>query len=311
MATNDPNKRAYTAGRFAMDLNKQFAGWISSIEGGHATSDVVVEKLGADMIQHKHLAGVKYEDISVSCGTAMSKAFYEWIQASLDLKHTRNDGAVITADYSQKEVSRLTFFQALITEVGFPALDAASKDAAKMTVKFAPEHTRMSTQPSGAVQAPIGKGEQKKWLPSNFRLKIDGLDNACTRVNKIEALTIKQKVIENPCGELRDSEKIPASIEYPNLVVTFDESHADDVYKWHEDFVINGNNGQDKEKGGTLEYLSANLKDVLFTLTFSGLGIFKVTPDKVEAGSENPRRLKAEMYCEQITFKPGSGAVFA
>jgi hypothetical protein len=32
--------------------------------------------------------------------------------------------------------------QALITQIGLPALDAASKDAAKMTVKFAPEYTR-------------------------------------------------------------------------------------------------------------------------------------------------------------------------
>ena len=26
----------------------------------------------------KHLAGVKYEDITVNCGTGMSKGFYEW-----------------------------------------------------------------------------------------------------------------------------------------------------------------------------------------------------------------------------------------
>jgi len=309
MATN--NDWGYTAGRFAMDLGGKFAGWISSIEGGHATSDVVVEKLGADMIQHKHLAGVKYEDISVSCGTSMSKAFYSWIDASLSRKHARNDGAIITADYDQKEVSRLTFWHALITEVGFPALDAASKDAAKMTIKFSPERTRATQSKGGAASAPIGKGEQKKWLPSNFRLKIDGLDKGCAKVNKIEALTIKQKVVEDPCGQQRDYQKVPASIEYPNLVVTLSEAYAEEFYKWHEEFVINGDNGQDKEKGGTLEYMSANMKDVLFTLTFSGLGIFKLTPEKVEAGSENIRRVKAEMYCEQITFKEGSGAVFA
>ena len=309
MASN--NQRGYTAGRFAMDLGGQFAGWISSIEGGHATSDVVVEKVGADMIQHKHLAGVKYDDISVSCGTAMSKAFYSWIQASLDRKHMRNDGAIITADYDQKEVGRMDFFHALVTEVGFPALDAASKDAAKMTVKFTPEYTRVKAKTGGAVQAPLGKGEQKKWLPSNFRLKIDGLDNATPRVNKIEALTIKQKVVEDPVGEQRDYQKVPASIEYPNLVITCAESHADQLYDWHEDFVIKGNNSEDKEKGGTLEYMSANMKDVLFTLTFHGLGIFKLTPEKVEAGSENVRRVKAELYCHQLTFAPGSGAVFA
>ena len=310
MAQKDEG-RVYTAGRFAMDLGGQFAGWISSIEGGHATSDVVVDKLGADMIQHKHLAGVKYEDISVSCGTSMSKAFYSWIQASLDHNYQRKDGAIITADYKQNEVSRLNFFHALITEIGFPALDAASKDAAKMTIKFTPEYTRTQCKTGGAAQAPIGKGEQKKWLPSNFRLKIDGLDMACSKINKIEALTIKQKVVEDPCGHVRDYQKVPASLEYPNLVFTCAESHADDLYKWHEDFVIAGNNGQDKEKGGTLEFLTANLKDVLFTLTFNGLGIFKLTPEKVEAGTDNIRRVKAEMYCEQITFKEGSGAVFA
>jgi hypothetical protein len=40
-------------------------GWISSVEGGHATADVVNEKVGPDHIVHKHIAGVKYEDITV------------------------------------------------------------------------------------------------------------------------------------------------------------------------------------------------------------------------------------------------------
>ena len=43
---------------------------------------------------------------------------------------------------------------------------------------------------------------------------------------------------------------------------------------------------------------------MLLTLNFAGLGIFKLTPEKVEAGSENIRRIKAEMYCESIEFKP-------
>ena len=107
---------------------------------------------------------------------------------------------------------------------------------------------------------------------------------------------------ENAVGEMRDYEKEPASIEFPNLVITFPESHADEFYKWHEDFVIKGNNGQDKEKGGSLEYLTPNLTDTLFTLTFHNLGVFKLTPEKVEAGNEQIRRLKAEMYCEKIDF---------
>ena len=77
------------------------------------------------------------------------------------------------------------------------------------------------------MQAPVGKGEQKKWLPSNFRLKIDGLDNACPQVNKIEAITIKQKVVEDPGRRAARLPEGAGELEYPNLVITFAESHAD------------------------------------------------------------------------------------
>jgi len=305
--------RGYMAGKFGLEIGKSTAGWVQSCEGGHATSDVVVEKVGSDCYQHKHLAGVKYEDITVNCATGMSKGLYDWIKASFDNKHMRNDGAIHSCDYDHNIVSTLNFHQALITEIGFPALDAASKDAAKMSIKFSPEWTEWK-KGSGKVDPSkyaLGKGEQKKWLPANFRLVIAGLEEGCKKVNKIEALTLKQKVVENPVGELRTYEKEPANLEVPNLVITLAESHADAFYQWHHDFVIKGDNGQDKEKGGTLEYLTPDLKTTLFTLTFHQLGIFKLTPEKVEAGSENIRRLKAEMYCEKIDFAYAGGSTWS
>jgi phage tail-like protein len=297
------DKRGYVAGKYGIELDGIMAGWVQSVEGGHATSDVVNEKIGPDHIIHKHIAGVKYEDITVNCGTGMSKGFYEWVKASFDHNYQRKGGAVITADYNFKEHSRLTWYNGLVSEIGFPALDAASKDAAKMTIKVKPEFTRVATTsggPSVSGKYAINPNVQKKWLPANFRLKIDGLD--CTRVNKIEAIVVKQKIIDNAVGELRDYEAEPAHLEIPNLVVTLAESHSKEFYDWHEDFVIKGNNGDDKEKGGTLEYLTPNLQEILFTLTFKHLGVFKLTPEKVEAGSENIRRVKAEMYCEDIAF---------
>lgn len=300
------DKRGYVAGKFGVELDGIMAGWVQSAEGGHATSDVVAEKLGPDHIVRKHIAGVKYEDITVNCGTGMSKGFYQWIKDSFDHKYSRKNGAVVAANYNHQEISRLTFSNALITEVGFPALDASSKDAAKMSIKWKPEYTRqtMNLGGGGSISGKFAMDQkvQKKWLPANFRLRIDGLDEPCQRVNKIEALVVKQKVIEHAVGELRDYEQEPATLEIPNLVITFPESHADLFYKWHEDFVIKGNNGDAAEKSGSLDYLTPNLQEVLFTLTFSHLGIFKLTPEKVEAGSEQIRRLKAEMYCEEIKF---------
>jgi hypothetical protein len=301
MATND--NRSYTAGKYGFELDGVLAGWVHDAHGGHATSDVVSEMVGPDHIIHKHLAGVKYEDITINCGTGMSKGFYEWIKAAFDHKYMRTNGAIITADYNLKERTRKEFVNALITEIGFPALDGASKDAAKMTVKFAPEYTRVKTGGEKAVDK--GKvGTQHKWLPSNFRLTIDGLD--CKYVNKISALVVKQKIVDNAVGELRDYEREPAHLEIPNLVVTLAESHAKGFFDWHEDFVIKGNNGDDKEKSGTLEFLAPNVKDVLFKIAFKNAGIFRLDEEKAEAYSENIRRVTAELYVEEMKFEYGA-----
>lgn len=292
-------KRSYVAGKYGIELGGAPAGWVQSVEGGHAFSDVVNEKLGPDHIIHKHIAGVKYQDITISCGTGMTKPFYEWIKASFERKYDRKDGAVVTADYNYNEISRMAFYHALIGEIGFPALDASSKEAAKMTVKIMPEYTR-TAKAGGKQLGKIDTKIQKKWLPSNFRLKIEGLD--CTRVNKIDAIVLKQNVVENPVGEMRDYEKEPAHLEIPNLGITLPESHAEDWYKWHEDFVIKGFNGEDKEKGGTLEYLTPDLQESLFTITFLNAGIFKLDLEKVETGTDAIRRLKAELYVQDMKF---------
>jgi hypothetical protein len=44
------------------------------------------------------------------------------------------------AGYTSSALPTL-FARGLITEIGFPALDASSKDAAKMTLRFQPETT--------------------------------------------------------------------------------------------------------------------------------------------------------------------------
>ena len=42
-------------------------GWIQEVEGGHATSDIH-EKVGPDHVMHKHIAGVKWQDVIVAAG---------------------------------------------------------------------------------------------------------------------------------------------------------------------------------------------------------------------------------------------------
>jgi hypothetical protein len=303
-------QRSYSAGKFALELDGQFAGWIDPPEGGSGMSDVVVEKLGPDHIQHKHIAGVKYEDLVVNFGPGMSKATYDWIKAGLDKQFIRKNGAIVTCDYDNRIVSRMQWFNALISEVAFPACDAASKSTAKMTIKITPEYTRFLAEKAGAAYTAYkGQVLQKRWIPANFRLQIAGCQTACSRVNKIEAITVKTVIDTKAVGAVREYQTAPSHLDVPNLTVTTSEATAAEFYQWHEDFVIKGNNGDDKERGGTLDYITPDFREALFTLTFRHLGIFKLAPDKVEAGSENIRRVKAELYCEDIGFAYGAAAL--
>ncbi len=151
-----------------------------------------------------------------------------------------------------------------------------------------------------------GKAAQKVWLPSNFRLQIDGLD--CSKVNKIDSFTVKQTVIDD-VGESRDFVKEPGKLEFPNLVITLAESTVATWQDWFEDFVIKGNVGDDKERTGTLEFLSPNLVDTLATIKFFNLGIFRLSSEKSESNADNIRRVKAELYCERMEFSYGKGVV--
>jgi hypothetical protein len=288
--------------KLGLTLKGTPAGTPSGVGGGRAISDVVVEKLGADGITHKHLAGIKYEDFELQVSPGMSKGFYQWIQSTIGGKVQSMDGSLVGITATGGVGGSVDFTNALITEVGLPALDASSKEAAKMRLKFAPEFTRGSK--GGSAQGSAIKSTlQKGWSASSFRLTIAGLD--ATKVNKIEAITIKQKLVDNALGEKRDFQAQLAGLDVPNLVVTFSEASSQSWVQWHEDFVIKGNNSQDYEKAGKLEFLSSDLKEALFTLTFSNLGIFRLGAAATTAGSEAIRRLTAEMYCESISFEYG------
>jgi hypothetical protein len=283
--------------KISLDLDGAFAGWIQSVEGGSAVAEVITEET-ADGVAKKRLGKVKYEDISVTCDFSMGKALYEWIKASFDGKEIRKSGAIAVADYKYDVTSILGFQNALITEVGFPACDATSKEPAYMTLKFAPELTR-NKKGSGVVKGSFGT-TQKAWLPCNFRFTIDGMEKACSRVNKIESLTLKQATAPDP----KDDKRVPRKLEIPPLKCEILANDADPFFAWHEDFVIKGNNGDDKELNGSLEFLDTN-QETMFKLEIGACGPSRCAHDKCEAGGEGIRRVKMEMYCEQMKMGHG------
>jgi len=289
--------RSYAAGRFAL-LVDGTAGPLRSVDGGSIAGEVVREVGSADYYQRKHIGNVKYEDFSVALGLSMPNAMYDWIALTLQGSYRRKSGEVATLDMTNTVRSSREFKEALITEIGFPAMDASSKDTAYMTIRFAPEQT-VRKKGSGAT-IPLDSTRQKAWLPSNFRFEMKGLPTS--GISKIEALTIKQTVTDG-IGDERDYAKEPGKLEFPNVVLTLPESDAQPWLDWFDDFVMQGNNDQEREKSGSLVYLSANLQEELGRLDFFNLGIFRVAEAKAEANSELIKRITVELYCERIEFK--------
>jgi phage tail-like protein len=296
--------------QYGMELEGVFVGGIASFAGGNATADVVVEQVGQDGVARKHLGAVKYEDIRTSCGTDMADSFFDWLQQAFSASASRKNGAIVTYDSNGNEVSRLSFFNGLISEIGFPALDASSKDDARLTIKISPEHTRDDTGNSKLASA-FPNGKKKTWMVQNYRLTIDGVPYS--RVNRVEAITVTRTEATGGVGALSDDPKTPTYVVVPDLTVRLADNGADTgltaLRNWFNSFVIAGINGQEQEKTGTLEYLSSDLKTALFTLDLRQLGVYCLS--LLNDSGETIRQIQARMYCEQIEFSYTSNAAAA
>ncbi len=295
-------KRGYVAGKYALELDGKNEGWLSSVAGGNPTSDVVTEKVGPDNITRKHIGGVKYEPIVLEASPELAATA---LQMLLDNKLKRLNGAVISTDFDYKEVSRLNFFQTLVTAVTIPELDAGGKDACHFDIELTPEYTRTALGSGSTTKPDVVTARLKTCLVSNFRVKIDNLNT--TKVSKVESFTLRRSVVANTVGEMRD-QKEAARLTIPNIKLTVASSTSKDFTDWLEDFVVKGNNGQEKEKTLMLEIMTPNLSEPLLTLTASGVGIVAVRRVATPAGSDNIARDEAELYVEQWTVTPGKRA---
>src|SRR6266496_3467281 len=245
--------RSYVAGNFSLDLGGVKCGILKSVDGGGVLAEVIAELIGPTYFAKKHIGQPKYEDFTLEIGFTMGKAVYDWIAASWQMKYQRKNGSIVASDYNLNTTSQQDFFNALLTETTIPTCDGSAKAPAYLTLKIAPEYTRYA-KASAKSTSESGKTPQKMWLPSNFRLEIDGLD--CSKVSKIDAFTVKVTIVQDEIGDARDYAKEPGRLDFPNLKITLSDATSTTWRDWFDDFVIKGNNTDDKEKKGRLVFLS-------------------------------------------------------
>jgi hypothetical protein len=166
------------------------------------------------------------------------------------------------ADYDHKELMRLNFYNAILTDVTFPACDASSKDAAYMSLKLQPEKLRKVIDPNVKTGGAMSETRQKQWLPSNFRFTIPGVD--CKYVSKIDAI------------------KSGGS----NIGLTLAASHGADFEQWQK---------QGGTKSATLDYLEPNLQGVLFAFTLGGVSLNHLEIDGLGGPGSGIKHMKVSL----------------
>jgi phage tail-like protein len=305
------DRLTYTGGLFTFEFDDRTpAGYVNSIDGGHFKADAISYSQGADFLTTKYAGRAKYDDITISVGAAMSPKFWEWVEKSLDGKPERRNGAVVAYDFYFKERARRTFYSALIAEIGFPALDAASKASAALTVKITPEHISYKKGDEHTLRDEQAKDQtqkQKMWKTSNFRFSLDkfSASEACI---KIEAFTVKQNIIDNPVGNEKYARKEVGRLELPQIVVTFPEADLDDWMTWWNESVGEGNR-KDKTTTGVITYYANDQKSELMHIELSGVSLVAVEVEKYEAHKEGIATAKATLAIEGLVLKPAKGTV--
>jgi hypothetical protein len=287
--------RSYSAAVIGLTLDGINAGVLKKVEGGAALAEVVVEPVGPTNISKKHIAAVKYENLSFDVGFD-SKTILDWIASTWKGTPARKNGVLQIADYNYDVRAERQFSQALLIGTTFPALDAASKEPAFLKVTIAPELVRDAAG-SGKIQLGASKSS-KLWLPSNFRLEMDGLD--ASRVSRIAPLTVGQTVGESAVGELREYEKSAGGLTFSDLKVTMPESSGASWAKWHHDFVISGMNGDAQEKNGAIVFLDPTRTIELGRVSLFNCGIYRYGAEPVASNLDTISRVTANLYCERM-----------
>lgn len=270
-----------TAARFALELDGLACGFLRSVDGGSVRAEVVTEPPDGEHYLKKHLGPATPEPIELVFDLSVDKAVFEWIAAAWSGTQTPRSGRIAYADATLQTIKEFVFEQALITSVTFPKLDGASKEAAYFTVVVRAEAARLD-KGSGRLKTTASKA--KHWLSSNFKVEIDGVDSK--RVSRVDAFTVATGDSGSP-------------IDFPNLRITLAQTGAEAWETWHQRFVVEGKSEPQDEKTGRLVLLDPTLQEI-GSVALAGLGIYRLAPEKAEAGAESIARYVADLYCERM-----------
>jgi hypothetical protein len=278
--------RALTQGKFALMIDGVACGFVAAVQGGDPRASVILEPATGSALPKKHIGGIKYEPITIVLALPLVQPVFDCIMDLCRNRRSLKTLVITEYDLDYKSRGSLEATRAVLTEVRFPAFDAASKDTISMTLVFTPESTKASTLSAAAL---ITSANTK--ATSAFKIAIGSLP--ASNVSRVEPITITW-----PAGA--------AAPQFSNLILTVSATDAADWTAWRDSFVGKGANDDANEKSGSLDLLLPAIAPMpaqaYLTLKFSQIGIIRASPLVSTLNQDQLARFQAELYYESMAL---------
>src|ERR1700752_3192855 len=122
-------QRMAASGRFVLELNGATAGWVLSASGGQYVSSANPPSSGGTVVTNKIGVAAKQipalptlTNLVLQTGVGMSRAFYQWLAASL-MAAVPGNLTILSCDFNYKVQTQTDYQNGVITQALFPALD--------------------------------------------------------------------------------------------------------------------------------------------------------------------------------------------
>ncbi len=278
-----PGKRGRSSNKYALELDGRPCGWLTDLSGATAAGE-----LGS--------AAGRYEELALRCWPAMPRAFFHWVLRSFAPQPEASDGLLVLADDGDRELSRLRWLGGVVTEFATTAVMPSASDTCKLAVKFTPRLSQRGEQ-LGPQLAPAVV-ETRRPLPVVMpKLEIDGLEEVCCHIKRIEGLVVRQRVRRSGVHLEREAQGIYTS----PLVLTLPEPKGEGFRRWLAACEAGKSNG----RTATLLLGSAA---VGFTVALHGVRPVRID-DLAASDSDDPRRrdLRVELKARDVAFALAPG----
>jgi hypothetical protein len=286
-----------------LELNSTIAGRIWDVDHGYRSPVTVEESIGPSARKTKQIAVIQRPTSAFTFGAGMISAFYKWLKQTWDHAYAKKDLAIIGFSDVKRLVQRCELSNTLVTEITLPALDASAKNAAGIDLKVLAEQGKTSSSTVPQPPSRIYKmgvhamGTAKLWQTSDFRLSIQGLEQACSKVSRVSAFQMKQSTNMENTGVTKRPEILPTDTEFSDLEIAVPLNAGGDFLKLAETTAIRGGIDSGKRQSGYLEYLGPDKKPY-FRLDFGEIYFKSVEVPKEKGNS----LVKLNIAVEYVSF---------